>query len=116
MLKIKVDDIVSIWTGLVLSKSGFAYTVKPVLCGHSKGRPKITFQDQLSLNAGQKELQNAPRENSEILSTFIKLQFVIKILVLSIFEWPLKTGITVLQISLFKEARNMGESSKFPKS
>ena len=30
-----------------------------------------------------------------LLSTFIKLPFVIKILVLSIFEWPLKTGFTV---------------------
>ena len=34
-------------------------------------------------------------EHSAILSTFIKLQFVIKIFVLSIFEWPLKTGFTV---------------------
>ena len=30
-----------------------------------------------------------------ILLTFIKLPFVIKIFVLSIFEWPLKTGFTV---------------------
>ena len=29
-------------------------TVKPVLSGHSKTRPKIDFQDQISLNAGQK--------------------------------------------------------------
>ena len=36
-----------------------------------------------------------PLEHSAILSTFIKLPFVIKIFVLSIFEWPLKTGITV---------------------
>ena len=28
-------------------------TVKPVLNGHSKRRPNIDFQDQLSLNAGQ---------------------------------------------------------------
>ena len=34
-------------------------------------------------------------EHSAILSTFIKLPFVIKIIVLSIFEWPLKTGFTV---------------------
>ena len=34
-------------------------------------------------------------EHSAILSTFIKLPFVIKIFVLSIFEWPLKTGLTV---------------------
>ena len=30
------------------------FTVKPVLSGHSKRRPKIDFQDQLLLNAGQK--------------------------------------------------------------
>ena len=34
-------------------------------------------------------------EHSAILSTFIKLPVVIKIFVLSIFEWPLKTGFTV---------------------
>ena len=34
-------------------------------------------------------------EHSAKLSTFIKLPFVIKIVVLSIFEWPLKTGFTV---------------------
>ena len=50
-------------------------------------RPKIGFKDQLSLNAGQKY--------SAILLTFIKLPFAIKIFVLSIFEWPLKTGFTV---------------------
>ena len=35
-------------------------------------------------------------ECSAILLTFIKLPFVIKIFVLSIFEWPLKTGFTVV--------------------
>ena len=45
-------------------------------------RPEIGFQDQLSLNAGQKYCR--------ILSNFIKLpvRFAIKIFVLSIFEWP----------------------------
>ena len=36
-----------------------------------------------------------PLEHSAILSTFIKLPFVIKIFVLSVFEWPFKTGFTV---------------------
>ena len=56
---------------------------------------KNGFQDQLSLNAGQKYCRMLPLEHSEILLTFIKLPFVIKIFVLSIFEWPLKTGFTV---------------------
>ena len=43
-----------------------------------------------------KVLQNAPREHSAILLTFIKLQFVFKLIfILSIFEWPLKTSFTV---------------------
>ena len=58
-------------------------------------RPKIGFQDQLSLNAGQKYCRMLQREHSAILVTFIKLSFVIKIFVLSFFEWPLKTGFTV---------------------
>ena len=36
-----------------------------------------------------------PLEHSAILSTFIKLPFVIKIFVLSIFEWPFITGFTL---------------------
>ena len=56
---------------------------------------KNYFQDQLSLNAGQKYCWMLQGEHSAILSTFIKLPFVIKIFVLSIFEWPLKTGFTV---------------------
>ena len=40
-------------------------------------------------------MQNAPREHSAILLTFIKLTFVFKTFVLSIFEWSLKAGFTV---------------------
>ena len=46
----------------------------------------------MKLNADQKVLQNAPREHSAILLTYIKLPFAFKTFVLSIFEWPLKTG------------------------
>ena len=49
-------------------------------------RPKIGFQYQLSLNAGQKYFRVLQGEHSAILSTFIKLPFVIKIFVLSISE------------------------------
>ena len=38
------------------------------------------------------------REHSIILSTFIKPPFVIKIFVLSVFEWPFYTGFTVLDL------------------
>ena len=76
--------------GLRLFKFQFLWktsTVKPVLNGHSKRRPKFGFQDRLSLNASQKY--------SAILSTFIKLPFVFKTFVLSFFEWLSKTGFTV---------------------
>ena len=43
-------------------------------------RPKIGFQAQLSLNAGQKNCRKG--EHSAILSTFIKLPFVMKIFLL----------------------------------
>ena len=50
-------------------------------------KTKNDFQDWLLLNAGQKY--------TAILSTFIKLPVVIKVFVLSIFEWPFYTGFTV---------------------
>ena len=68
-------------------------TVNPFL-NYSKRRPKIGFQDRLSLNAGQKYCRMLS-EHAAILSTFIKLPFVFKKFVLSIFDWPLKTGYTV---------------------
>ena len=53
------------------------------------------FQDQLSLNAGQKYCRMLQGEHSAILWTFIMLPFVIKIFVLSIFEWLFSTSFTV---------------------
>ena len=58
-------------------------------------RSKIGFEDQLSLNAGQKYCRMLQREHSAIRLTFIKLAVVIKTFVLSIFEWPFYTGFTV---------------------
>ena len=58
-------------------------------------KTKIGFQDRLSLNAGQKYCRMLQGEHSAILLTFITLPLVITIFILSIFEWPLKTGFTV---------------------
>ena len=44
-------------------------------------------------------LQGEHGEHSAILSTFIKLPFVIKIFVLSIFEWPFNTGFIVMTVN-----------------
>ena len=96
-------------------------TVQSYLCkATTLKRPKIGFQDQVSLNASQSiaECSNGSilqyfgpplscstsiklycrmlqGEHSAILSTSIKLPFVIKIFVLSVFEWPFYTGFTV---------------------
>ena len=53
------------------------------------------FKDQLLLNAGQKYCRRLQGEHSAILSTFIKLPFVIKTFVLSIFEWVFYIGFIV---------------------
>ena len=58
-------------------------------------RPNIGFQDQLSLNVGQKYCRMLQGEHSAILSTFIKLAVVIKNFVLSIFDRPFYTGLTL---------------------
>ena len=49
-------------------------------------RPKIGIQKRLSLNAGQKYCRMFQGEHSAILLTLIKLPFVFKTFVLSIFE------------------------------
>ena len=65
-------------------------TVKPVLSGHSERKPKIAFQDLLTLNAGQIIAEcskgwgvGVGGEYSAILPTFINLPFTIKIFVLA---------------------------------
>ena len=50
-------------------------------------RQKISFQDQLLLNAGQKYCRMLQVEHSAILLTFVKVPIV-----LSIIEWPFYTG------------------------
>ena len=47
-----------------------------------------------------KSIAECSKNNSAIFSTFIKQPFVFKIFVLSIFEWLLKTGFTVVGIQL----------------
>ena len=76
---------------------GKTYLKRPL-----SNRPNIGFQDQLSLIAGQKYCRMLPLEHSAILSTFIKLSFIIKTFVLSIFEWPLHTGFTVSHMGIVR--------------
>ena len=68
-----------------------------------KKKAKIGFQDRLSINAGQKYCIMLQGKHSAILLAFIKLPFAIKAFVLSIFEWPLKTGFTVQCIVFYRK-------------
>ena len=65
-------------------------------------RPKMGFQDQLSLNVGQKYCRMLQGEHSAILSTCNELPHSFKTFVLSIFERPLKTGFTVCFILVIR--------------
>ena len=89
-----ISSVSAIQTSLMLVFNICTCTAKPVLSGHSK-RLKICFQDRVLLNAGQKYRRMLQSKHSAILSTLIKLPFVIKIECWSIFEWPLRTGFTV---------------------
>ena len=55
-----------------------------------KKKTNIDFPDFLSLNAGQKYCRMLQGEHSAIRSTFINVPFVIEIVFLSIYEWPLR--------------------------
>ena len=79
---------------VVLRKSHRTITVKPVLSGHLKIRPKLALKTNYRLIQVE-SIAECSREHSAILSTFIMLLSVIKVFVLSNFEWPLKTGFTV---------------------
>ena len=94
------------WTSAkAFAKIGYS---KTCLKRPLKKRRKIGFSDRLSLNAGEKYCRMPQWVHSAILSTFIKLPFVIKICVLSIFEWLLNTGFTVFEnvLHISKESRN----------
>ena len=55
---------------------------------------KLVFNTNMAY-AGQNYCRMLQGEHSAILLTFIKVPIVIKIFVLSIFEWPFYTGFTV---------------------
>ena len=73
----------------------------PPLSLESSTLPLSHCAPQLLLNAGQKYCRMLQGEHSAILLNFIKLPFVIKIFVLSIFEWLFYTGFIVINFNLF---------------
>ena len=60
-------------------------------------RPKLGFQDQLSLNAGQKYYRMLQEKHSAILLTFIRLPCVVSLryLFCLFFQWPFYIGFTI---------------------
>ena len=93
---IKLPFVIKIFV-LSIFEWSFYCTVKAAFNkGPLKKKTKIGFQDRLSLNAGQKYCRMLQGEHSAIHLIFINLPFVIKIFVLSVFEWPVYTGFTVL--------------------
>ena len=72
------------------------HTVLPVLSGHSKRRPKIGFQDLLSLNAGQKYCRILQESILQYFRPSLSYHLSLRPLFSLFFEWPLKTGFTVI--------------------
>ena len=72
-----------------MSTCGEISTVKPVLSGHSKRRLNIGFNTDYRLMQVKTIAERSK-------GTFIKLPFFIKIFVLSIFDWLLRIGFTVV--------------------
>ena len=71
------------------------FTIKPDKCVKRPLSKRPTIVLSRPLNAGQKYCRMLSGGFAAILLTFIKLLYVIKIIVLSIFEWPFYTGFTV---------------------
>ena len=68
---------------------------KSCVNGHSQKYHKLGFKTNYRLMQVKSIAESSPLEHSAILLTFIKLPFVVKFFVLSIFEWPFYTGFTV---------------------
>ena len=59
-----------------------------------KRKPKIRFLRRIIAKCRPKVLQNAPMKHSAVLLICIKEPYGFKAVVLSIFEWLLKTDVT----------------------
>ena len=59
---------------------------------------KLVFKTDYHLLQVKSIAECSEGEHSAILLAFIKLSFVVKIFALSFFEWPLKTGFTVVKL------------------
>ena len=90
------------WLSFVVSNCEFVTfpLVSWVRCGTWLYRflifaPLLTFNTDYRLMQVKSIAECSKGEHSAMLTTFIKLPFSIKAIVLSIFKWPLKTGVPV---------------------
>ena len=87
-----------IFSKSTFSKNSFKNTEKPVLSGHSKEDQKKVFKTDNHLMQVKSiaECSHGVLEHTAVLMTCTKLPHGFKTFILSIFEWLLKTGFTVL--------------------
>ena len=71
------------------------WTVKPVLSRHSKRRSKLVFKTDYRLMQVKSIAECSEWSILQYFWPSLSYQFFINTFVLSIFEWPLKTGFTV---------------------
>ena len=77
-----------------IAKSSSMYS-KTCLKWPLKKKTKHWFQDQLSLNAGQKFCRMLQKSILQYFRHSLSYNMFLRPLFFSIFEWPLKTGFTV---------------------
>ena len=83
-------------------------TVKPVLSGYSKRRPKLVLKTDYCL---MQVKSIAECSKGSILQYFQpSLSYSLS---LSIYEWPLKTGFTVFMFRPTGDVKNRGQSPRF---
>ena len=81
---------------LLFSSYSKTYLKRPL-----KRRPKNRFSRLIIATYRSEVLQNAPMEHSAVLLTCIKIPNSFQAFALSIIEWPLKTGFTVILLGDF---------------
>ena len=74
---------------------------KPCVTRPLSKRPKIGFQDHLSLSAGQSIAECPKGSILKYIRPSLSYHFVIKIFVLSIFKWPFYTDFTVCTLIFY---------------
>ena len=102
-LQDKIKQILPPYSFFIHRKIVFRYSKTCVKRPLSK-RAKIGCKTQLSLNAGQKYCRMLQWEHSAIFWPSFSYQLILKIFLLSIFEWPLN-GLT--QILLYIKCANL---------